>query len=47
MVSWSTLSFDDDNSDSGRGTEVSEKEIKPNLEEGEKVNIKVAVGLKG
>ena len=49
MVSWGTLSFDDDNSDSGRGTEVSEKEIKPSLDEGEleKVNVKVAVGLRG
>lgn len=47
MVSWGTISFDDDNSDSGRGTEVSEKEIKPNLDEGEKVNVKVAVGLRG
>lgn len=47
MVSWGTLSFDDDNSDSGRGTEVSEKEIKPTLDEGEKVNVKVSVGLRG
>ena len=47
MVSWGTISFDDDNSDSGRGTEVSEKEIKPSLDEGEKVNIKVAVGIRG
>jgi len=47
MVSWGTLSFDDDNSDSGRGTEVSEKEIKPNLDEDDKVNVEVAVGLRG
>jgi len=47
MVSWGTLSFEDDNSDSGRGTEISEKEIKPSLDEGDKVNIKVAVGLRG
>lgn len=50
MVSWGTISFDDDNSDSGRGTEVSisDKEIRPNLEGGgQTVNVKVAVGLKG
>ncbi|KAL9971400.1 hypothetical protein ACROYT_G023920 [Oculina patagonica] len=47
MVSWGTVSFDDDTSDSGRGTEVSEKEIKPNLDGGLKVNVKVAVGLRG
>lgn len=47
MVSWGTLSFDDDNSDSGRGTEISEKEIKHIIDEGGKVNVKVAVGLRG
>ena len=46
MVSWGGVSFDTDN-DSGRGTEISEKEIKPTLGGGEKVNVKVAVGLRG
>lgn len=47
MVSWGTVSFDTDNSDSGRGTDISEKEIKLNMDAAEKVNVKVAVGLKG
>ena len=50
MVSWGGVSVDldvDNNSDSGRGTEILERETKPNLEGGEKVNVKIAVGMKG
>ena len=50
MVTWGGVSIDveaDNNSDSGRGTDVVEKEIKPNLDGGEKINVKIAVGAKG
>jgi len=50
MVSWGGVSVDldvDNNSDSGRGTEILERETKPNLDGGEKVNVKIAVGMKG
>lgn len=50
VVSWGGVSLDletDNNSDSGRGTEILEKETKPNLDGGEKISVKIAVGLKG
>ena len=50
MVTWGGVSIDveaDNNSDSGRGTDIVEKEIKPNLDEGEKIKVKIAVGVKG
>lgn len=48
MVSWGTVSFDTDNSDSGVGSGILEKEFRPNLDESEKlVTVKIAVGLWG
>lgn len=49
LVSWGGESFDVDTetySDSGRGTEILEREQKPILD-GEKINVKVPVGMKG
>lgn len=50
MVSWAGVSIDVDaenTSDSGRGTEILERETKPNLDGGEKISIKVPAGIKG
>lgn len=49
IVSWGGESFDVDTetySDSGRGTEILEREQKPILD-GEKINVKIPVGMKG
>ena len=37
----------DIDSDSGRGTEIMERDSTPNLDEAEKTSIKLPVGLKG
>ena len=50
MVTWGGVSIDsevDNNSDSGRGTDITEKENKPNLDGGETISVKVPVGVKG
>ena len=50
MVSWGGVSIDsevDNNSDSGRGTDIIEKENKPNLDGGKTISVKVPVGAKG
>ncbi|XP_074626495.1 uncharacterized protein LOC141884581 isoform X1 [Acropora palmata] len=50
IVSWGEESWNrdiDSNSDSGRGTEIFEKEPKTNLDAAEKINIKVPAGPKG
>ena len=50
MVSWGGVSIDsevDNNSDSGRGTDIIEKENKPNLDGGKTISVKVPVGVKG
>ena len=50
MVSWAGVSIDVDaenTSDSGRGTEILEREAKPNLDGGEKISVKVPAGIKG
>ncbi|XP_022789596.1 disks large homolog 2-like [Stylophora pistillata] len=48
MVSWGTVSFDTDNSDSGVGSGILEKEFRPNIDASEKlVTVKIAVGLWG
>ena len=50
MVTWGGVSIDsevDNNSDSGRGTDIIEKENKPNLDGGETISVKVPVGATG
>lgn len=49
VVSWGTVTFDTDNSDSGVGSTsgILEKEFKSNLDASEKVTVKIAVGLWG
>ena len=50
MVSWGGVSIDsevDNNSDSGRGTDIIEKENKPNLDGGKTISVKVPVRVKG
>ena len=48
MVSWGGVSIDGEStSDSGRGTEILERETKPNLDGGEKISVKVPAGIKG
>lgn len=49
VVSWGTVTFDTDNSDSGVGSTsgILEREFKSNLDASEKVTVKIAVGLWG
>lgn len=49
VVSWGTVTFDTENSDSGVGSTsgILEKEFKSNLDASEKVTVKIAVGLWG